>query len=271
MKKISFIIPNKNYNIYLKDAVKSIENLKLIYDYEIIIVDYGSLDKPNFINQKKIHLYTVSGNVQTARSYGISKAKFNYICMLDADDQVINNKYFEKAVDILFEQKEIAFVHGNSLMIGDMNCLTPASYPLCESLILSKHHVKTSIIFRKSDANIEYPYHNLIEKWQDWSFAVGLLNRRYNNKQKNEIYYIDEIMHLYRVYNSSTRISSKEVSEFDMTLRTVSLYFEIFEKYYKSSDIQNITKNILSKKPKLVEELQYSLEYSLKMLQVKGG
>ena len=96
----SIVIPlyNKDYRVI--KTLNSIINQTYLGPFEIIIVNDGSSDgsleivKEYFKNKSDID-YTiidqVNQGVSVARNNGIEKAKYNWICLLDADDELINN------------------------------------------------------------------------------------------------------------------------------------------------------------------------------------
>ena len=65
------------------DSIKSSMN----FNYEIIIVDDHSKNKPNYLRKKKVKYYRLKKNMGAAyaRNFGASKAKGKYLVFLDAD------------------------------------------------------------------------------------------------------------------------------------------------------------------------------------------
>ena len=86
----SVIIPLYNKEISIKKTVDSI--LKQSFsDFELIIVNDGSTDNSlaqvEAIKDSRIKILTIpNGGVSNARNFGVSKASFDYISFLDADD-----------------------------------------------------------------------------------------------------------------------------------------------------------------------------------------
>ncbi len=86
----SIVIPTYNREKIVSRAINSILNQSLS-DYEIIIVDDGSIDNTEKIigniHSDKISYYkTENKGVAHARNYGMQKAKGDYIGFLDSDD-----------------------------------------------------------------------------------------------------------------------------------------------------------------------------------------
>lgn len=65
--------------------------------------------------------------------------------------------------------------------------LTVSAYPAAELVILAKHHVQISIVYRKEDALMSGLYDERIKKWQYCSFAAGLLSARNLSGKENKI------------------------------------------------------------------------------------
>ena len=91
---ISIIIPIYNAELYLVECLRSLQS-QTYKNIEIILVDDGSTDNSRSICEKyakrdqRIHLYSQENvGVSVARNKGLSVAKGNYICFVDADDVV---------------------------------------------------------------------------------------------------------------------------------------------------------------------------------------
>lgn len=112
--KVTVIIPCFNDGKYIDDAIQSIIH-QTYKDWELIVVDDGSTDtytieKINKLDYPKTKvLRKENGGVSTARNFGIKRSKSEYILLLDADD-LFENTFMEKAVDILDSDKKIGVV-----------------------------------------------------------------------------------------------------------------------------------------------------------------
>lgn len=105
--KLSVIIPIYNMEKYIEKCVDSILD-QTYKDYEIILVNDGSVDKSSQIigryekKYKRIKcIHKENGGLSDARNVGVRSANNDYILFIDSDD-FINNKYaFEKIVNRL--------------------------------------------------------------------------------------------------------------------------------------------------------------------------
>lgn len=95
--KLSIIIPMYNAEEYIGNCLDSILNSDLPQSkYEILIVNDGSTDKSEQIVQSYIekyynisYLYQENQGQSTARNYGITTCKGEYVWCVDADDRLI--------------------------------------------------------------------------------------------------------------------------------------------------------------------------------------
>ena len=92
--KISIIVPVYNADKYLEDCLYSIQSQSFI-DFEVILVDDGSADESLTLIEKLIskdnrfRFYQQSHRgVSAARNVGLKYATGDFICFVDADDQI---------------------------------------------------------------------------------------------------------------------------------------------------------------------------------------
>lgn len=99
----SVIIPLFNKEKYIAKAIESVL-IQTFTDFELIIVDDGSLDKSlqvvnKFNDRRLIIINQPNSGVSTARNNGVKAAKYDYLAFLDADD------WWHP--DFLFEMKKL--------------------------------------------------------------------------------------------------------------------------------------------------------------------
>lgn len=110
-KKFSFVIPLYNKAGTVGAVINSLINQTYPH-FEVIIVDDGSTDNGveiiKNLNDERIRIISELNNgVSTARNIGISLAKNEWICLLDADDRKTENFLEEmvKAIHLYPEKK----------------------------------------------------------------------------------------------------------------------------------------------------------------------
>lgn len=190
---VSIIIPCYNSGVFVREAVESVLRQRFNCPFEVIVVDDASSDSITLQEIEslpdlpfvKLLRHPRNMGVQHARNTALEAAEFKYILPLDADDQLNSSSeclakgtLVDLAVGLLGGDPGIAFVQSLVYMFGDFSGLTISAYPVTEDLIVRRHHVPTSIVYRKSDGLNCGGYDVSIRKWQDWAFGVALLNGR---------------------------------------------------------------------------------------------
>jgi glycosyltransferase involved in cell wall biosynthesis len=275
---ISFVVPCFNAGDFLVEAVESLVQQPHGFPYEIVVVDDGS-DDPTTL--RAISLCSERAGVRVirqghsghhaARNAGVEAASFAYVMQLDADDRLATapellkaGSYPDRAVTLLKTHQHLAFVHTMSRMIGDFEGLTISSYPCREELILRKHHVPTSIVYRRDDAIRGGLYDPRVRKWGDWAFAVNLIAGRFRRGAANKVVCITGPLHEYRVHSRTRRVSNAEVSEFDMTLLVVERNLDLFQDRFNRDDgAEVIAREVLASKPSRLVDLIRMAEFDV--------
>jgi glycosyltransferase involved in cell wall biosynthesis len=90
MPKISVIIPTYNRSGMVKEAISSVL-AQTEHDLEVIVVDDGSTDNTRSVieslNDHRVrYFYKTNGGPASARNFGLSKARCQFIAFLDSDD-----------------------------------------------------------------------------------------------------------------------------------------------------------------------------------------
>ncbi len=203
MPKVSIIIPCYNHGQYIKDAIKSIEQIQPRELYELIIVNDGSTDDRT--NKELLELadkgykviFQQNSGLATTRNNAISISSGDYILPVDADN-MIRPEYVYKGIDLLDQNRDIAVVYGNAQLFGDAEgTLVQGAYNL-QKLLLT-NYIDACALYRRTvwesmggyDKNMPYPG---IEDWDLW---LGASFKGF------KFYYLNEIVFDYRVLNNS--------------------------------------------------------------------
>ncbi len=142
MPTVSVVIPTYNRADFILDAIESVF-LQTFSDYEIIVIDDGSVDatsevlQPLIADDKIRYVFQENQGVSAARNHGIRLSKGKYIAFLDSDDLWHPNK-LEALVDVLDVNPSIALVQhsfhrvtedGSSLGYRDTSRFSGQVYP----------------------------------------------------------------------------------------------------------------------------------------------
>lgn len=103
--KFSVILPIYKVEKYLQECVDSILG-QTYTDFEVILVDDGSPDSCPQICDEYAAKYTrvkvihkINGGLASARNAGLEVAQGDYICYVDSDDYLIDNKVLERLAE----------------------------------------------------------------------------------------------------------------------------------------------------------------------------
>lgn len=122
MSLISVIIPTYNSGKFLAEAIDSVlcQSYK---DFEIIIVDDGSVDNTKIVIEKYLklpvsikYIYQENKGPSGARNRGITEAKGEFIAFLDADDIWLPDK-LELQIKAMSQSNSIGLVCGRYYII----------------------------------------------------------------------------------------------------------------------------------------------------------
>lgn len=114
MARVSIVMPAFNAAGCIEEALQSIFSQKY-FDVEIIVVDDGSTDSTRDILRKYVdtgrlrYLYQQNAGPGAARNKGLSEAKGDFICFLDADDELIEESLASR-VDFLDKNPNVGLV-----------------------------------------------------------------------------------------------------------------------------------------------------------------
>lgn len=254
--KLSIIVPIYNIEVYLPSCLDSI--LEQDYqDYELLLINDGSTDKSGEIaddyaskdNRIKVY-HQINAGVSAARNLGIEKAKGEWICFVDGDDELYPNSL--TAVLTETDKCEIEMIIAQSF-IYERGQIKNEKYKFDQSflnrtfdgykLIIEKSYKRGSVwgcIF-KSD----------FLKMNQLNFPLGL-------KIGEDSIFIS-IVHLYVQHISFIDQTFYLVNERQgSTSRSWS-----FEKVYKMKDNIQFISNYIEKNPNLNKMQIQILHYSI--------
>ena len=235
---ISIIIPTYNSEKYIDRCIESIIHNKS-EDYEIIIVDDGSMDntRAKLKKYKNVrYFYQENAGPSAARNLGIEKAKGKYIMFCDSDD-----KYEEGIIDyykkyllddnydfIIFGRKDF----DNGSIINTCNYLKDIKIYDNKYLYLNNDFSKGKSAF----SVVNKIYRTSIIKNNNIMFDESI---KYSEDLKFNLYYLKYVnMHIVedfsksyiRYCNAGSLIYSKIEDFFDKNIKTIK-EFEVEKTY----------------------------------------
>ncbi len=217
--KISVIVPVYNVENYLKDCIESVIN-QTYKNIEIILVDDGSTDNSGRIcdeyakNDKRINvIHKKNGGLSSARNTGLDVASGDYIMFLDSDDLFLPSSCELMLKEI--EDKIADYVIGNY-----QNCTEEGElwdFPVFDinkykEFKLDIKDYKNSFFIMNSSACNKIFRTSFLKKL-NMRFVEGvpaedaIFTTHCFIKSKN-VYYIPDVMYLYRQRNVASSIST---------------------------------------------------------------
>ncbi|NNH71020.1 glycosyltransferase family 2 protein [Nocardia uniformis] len=275
---LSIVIPCYNTGDYVREAVASALSQPVTLDLEVIVVDDCSDDPATvaaLADCRAAERVTVvqlpeHSGVQRARNAGVHAARMPYVLPLDSDDRLSTapellseGTYPDRAVAILESDPAVAFVHTLTQMFGDCAGLTISAYPCRDELVARKHHVPTTIVYRRAEGIAAGLYHPDIRKWQDWAFAVALLAARFRSGAANRIGFLDGPFVEYRIHTRPNRISVSDISELAMTQLVVAANLDYFQHHHGDHCADDIARLVCRTKPPRLADLLHMAHHNL--------
>lgn len=119
--KVSVIIPNYNYERFLREAIDSVRG-QSYRDMEVIVVDDGSTDGSKEVIESyglKIEaIFQKNQGVAAARNNGVAASDGEFIAFLDADDAWMPSK-IERQTEKFADDPKLGMVHVGVVEIDD--------------------------------------------------------------------------------------------------------------------------------------------------------
>lgn len=222
IEQISIIVPVYNASRFLHKTIDSV--LKQTFsDFELILIDDCSTDNSFEImceyeaNDNRIRVFKNEQNmgVSYTRNFGVSKARFDYVALIDSDDMWTDDK-LEKQVELIKAYPDTdlcytgaAFIDTNEVM-SDFVFRVPTD--VTYKKLLKQNVISCSSVLIKRELLIKYP---MAHDGMHEDFAVWLSVLKNGGTAKG----IDEPLLVYRVDKDS-----KSGNKFKSMLMTYRVY-----------------------------------------------
>jgi|APSaa5957512535_1039671.scaffolds.fasta_scaffold16462_3 glycosyltransferase involved in cell wall biosynthesis len=271
---VSVIMLAYNFELYIDQAIQSVLDQEVNFNYELIIGEDCSTDNTRVLVQQhyerhpeiiKLHLSTCRvGAIQNEERL-LKQCYGKYIAFLEGDDYWTDPLKLQKQVDFLEANPNYGLVHGdvnhlyqkNGKIIKAYNKTNKIEIPngdIFEFLIKPSHSIKTMTVCLRKELFDKFYLENSEIMKSNWAFidiSIWLMFA-YHSK----IYYFDEVFATYRLLpESASRIkNSKKLHQFHQKI------YEIFFYYANNySDNQSIKKEIKILYNKMIMNDAYNL------------
>jgi glycosyltransferase involved in cell wall biosynthesis len=189
MIKLSAIIPCYNFENYIAQSINSVLFQETNFEFDLYIIDDISTDRTYDLvrdiygKNLKIKIFRPEKNQGITKNikYILSKIDSEYVFLMDGDDYLIDNSYFQRAVDFLENNKNFSlyctgykhlYNNGDTNPTGNTHFISNIRQIELTDL-LNINHVAFGRIFRN--------YKNLIKPWmrdtfhEDWIMNAEIL------------------------------------------------------------------------------------------------
>jgi glycosyltransferase involved in cell wall biosynthesis len=202
LEKVSIIVPCYNQAKYLNEALQSVQE-QTYANWECIIVNDGSLDETEEIVQEWVakdtrfsYLKKENGGLSSARNFGISSSKGEFILPLDADDKIAHN-YVGLAIRSFEEDPSLKVVYCRAEKFGDGTGIWQLQ-PFSLLNLCSNNMIFCSAMYKKQDWELAGGYDEKMSfGWEDWEFWISIL------KNGGNVKCLDEVGFYYRIKSNS--------------------------------------------------------------------
>ncbi|MDD3266825.1 MAG: glycosyltransferase family 2 protein [Burkholderiales bacterium] len=246
MPKISLVMTVYNQKYFVKRCIESVV-LQIDQDFELIIIDDGSIDGSGEICRKYASLYKnvnyfyiSNSGVSAARNYGINKSLGEFIGFIDGDDYIEADYVLEMKKNIIDDSINMVCFGVNKIFAesGKLVRCKPSRY---FNLLIQNSNIRNcggNKIFRRSiinKYNIQFPIKSSFA--EDYAFIV--------------MFYV-----VGGIPSESIKINQHHLYN----------YWR-----HKSSKMSNIHKNLFSTINSCMENIEHLIEFFKKNHLVKHG
>ncbi len=217
--RVSVIVPAYNVSKYIHACLASIEK-QTFSDFEVLIVDDGSTDDTAAVVQTFCQqdtrfklLQKPNGGLSSARNYGITHAKGEYIALLDGDD-IYHQDKLATHVARLYGRADVGLVYSASRTIRDDGKSTFISlsgkpvHPNPLLALLCKNFIGhgSNAVFRRCLIDEVGGFNESLRSWEDVDLWL-----RIAATQKWHFYREKRILSYYRVRPSGLSFNVEQM------------------------------------------------------------
>lgn len=266
---ISVIIPCYNCESTIERAVKSVFN-QSYKNWELILVDNNSTDssylklleiKESFPDRIKVLTESKKG-ASAARNKGMHEAKGDWLQFLDADDEIVSNK-FEYSISKINNHPDITIIVGEAEgMSAKGATIRKVDEDVWLGLINSRLGITSANLFQKNAVMKIGGWDETKTSSQEYNLMFSLL------RDNNKVYISKEI--LARIHYDNSQSVSRDKSPdkiLSIVDNSIELRLRIYQ-YLKEKNILNSKyKNAVSKS--IRNSLIYFLPFSKKNIIIR--
>ena len=229
---LSVVVPYYNLGSLLKETLESVLN-STYENLEVLIVNDGCdeeeslkvLDEIRKEKDERVRIVdTENGGLALARNKGAKEAKGEFLAFVDADD-LIDERFFEKAVRVLKNYENVSFVYSWVEYFGEIRDVWPA-YNAEFPYLLAHNMVNANVVLRYEDfMNKGLNKKDMKYGLEDYEMWINILENGGVGVA------LPEILVKYRIREDSMYRKASKDQIYTSYEKIVSLHSQMYKKY----------------------------------------
>ncbi len=225
---ISIIAPVFNVKDYLRECLDSIL-IQTYSDFELIVIDDGSTDESSDIcdeysakDSRITVIHKKNGGLSEARNLGISKAKGDYICLVDSDD-ILAPTYLQVLYDTLKNSEaDIVACNYTTFTIKD-NIKNNNAKDIHRKLVITEKSMEDEEFSAEYTVKLVTAFNKIYKRsvFDTIRYPVGKIHEDayiYHRilHEVGKIIYISDVLYYYRIRKNSitnSKFNPKELED----------------------------------------------------------
>jgi glycosyltransferase involved in cell wall biosynthesis len=241
--KVSVALVTFNQKKYIAEAIESILNQVVNFDYEIVVGDDCSDDGTRKIlldYQKKmpriIRLLPTGSRKGMNKNfiYTINQCQGEYVAYLEGDDYWISKDKLQKQVDLMERNKNYRFCFHLVKTLNQDEKINEETIPdaerrreiFLEDLLVCNFIGTSSLMFR-NEKKVIWPDQFLDFKMMDWPFYILLLEKG------GGAGCINEVMSIYRIHQGGIYSRNSKIVNYNNAIRSLKIFNKYLNFKYK--------------------------------------
>lgn len=179
---VSIIVPTKNSAQFLEQCLLTIKN-QTYSNIELIVVDNNSIDKTKEIAKKYTDkIFNIGPERSSQRNYGVSRAKGEYVAIIDSD-MVLTHKVIKECIEEIQKDNQVKQLVIPEMSEGEGFWTKVKAFE--RSFYIGDPDMEAARFFEKKVFEEVGGYDERMTAGEDYDLAERILARRYKQSRIN--------------------------------------------------------------------------------------
>lgn len=255
---LSVLVPTFNQENFIYDCIKSIQNQKTNFDYEILVGDDCSNDNTKEIinnlksnNLKYFYWKKNEGGLKNIDKL-LQKASGKYIVIIEGDDFWKDKYFLQESINFLEKEPNYSFVSSNYIILENKNYKKTPNY----SGNISAHSLSLGNFIKMGSTVFHKKYYPKVNKYfidlplGDYPLLMSLLSIKKGYLRK-------KVSFVYRVHSKGIWSHKSKIHTSNSTILAIIN----MKKYFKKDYFFNFQINYLNLKKNILAKEFYKIEF----------